>query len=81
MRKAKLILLVLILFGCTKQSEPEQPDVIKPEISTMFIKNGCSKRFGDTYAIRNRIDNLRVNELVSLRFILNDEQNETAMEY
>lgn len=81
MRKAKLILLVLILFGCTKQSEPELPDVIKPEISTMFIKNGCSKSFGDTYAIRNRIDNLRVNELVSLRFILNDEQNETAMEY
>lgn len=79
MKKGILISLALLLVGCNRQADA--PEEIKPEISTMFIKNGVENNYTEAAAITNRLDNMRVNELEAVRFILNDEQNETAMEY
>lgn len=79
MKKGILICLALLLAGCN--SKADAPKEIKPEISTMFIKNGVENNYTEAGAITYRLDNMRVNEFETVRFILNDEQNETAMEY
>lgn len=80
MKLQMTILLVLLLTGCN--TAVEQPDIqAKPVISDMFIKNGVECSMTEAGAIRYRLDNMRVNEIEQLRFIINDESNETAMEY
>ena len=80
MRKRLLWMLTIFLCGCTFQ-QAKPPVEEKPELSTMFVRKGVDKMFDDSAAIENRLNNLRVNEIESIRFILNDEFNETAMEY
>lgn len=80
MKLQMTILLVFLLTGCN--TAVEQPDIqAKPVISDMFIKNGVECSMTEAGAIRYRLDNVRVNEIEQLRFIINDESNETAMEY
>ena len=72
MRKRLLWMLTIFLCGCTFQ-QAKPPVEEKPELSTMFMRKGVDKMFDDSAAIENRLNNLRVNEIESIRFILNDQ--------
>lgn len=74
-----MVSLALLLVGCGEK--PVKEETIEPQVSSMFVKVGSPKSMSSNACIRYRIDNIIRSEIESLRYIINDEQNETAKEY